>query len=94
MEVSVSQLLGSDIPVEKESKNEIAEQLQRINEQMAIKNRRTKKIIRVVVGVIVGIILFNIILIVLGSVTFDNIKTHTEETLTEIISEYDESSAD
>ncbi len=93
-EVSVSQLLGSDIPVEKESINEIAEQLQRINEQMAIKYKRTKTIIKVVAGVIVGIILFNITLIILGSVTFDGIKTHTEETHTEIISEHEESSAD
>lgn len=47
LEVDVSQLLGAKIETE-ESRNEIAEQLSRINEQLVIKNRRTKKIIKVI----------------------------------------------
>ena len=42
LEVSVSQLLGQE--KEMEHRNEIAEQLSRINEQLAIKNRRSKRI--------------------------------------------------
>ena len=42
LEVTVSQLLGEE--KEMEHRNEIAEQLSRINEQLAIKNRRSKRI--------------------------------------------------
>ena len=38
-DVSVSQLLGTKIEDE-QSKSDVAEQLERINEQLAIKNRR------------------------------------------------------
>lgn len=43
LEVSVSQLLGEEKEMEK-GRNEIAEQLARINEQLAIKNRRAKRL--------------------------------------------------
>jgi len=42
-EVPVSQLLGSRIELDTES-DALAEQLARINEQLVIKNRRTKKL--------------------------------------------------
>ena len=43
LEVSVSELLGADFKTE-ENRNEIAEQLSKISEQMVIKNNRTRKI--------------------------------------------------
>ena len=43
LETEVSQLLGADIHSER-NKNEIAEQLSRINEQLIIKNRRSRRI--------------------------------------------------
>lgn len=43
LEVSVSELLGEEQKME-ENRNEIAEQLSRINEQLAIKNRRAKRL--------------------------------------------------
>ena len=52
LEVSVSQLLGEE--KEMEQRNEIAEQLSRINEQFAIKNRRAKRI-WTTVGVVLGL---------------------------------------
>lgn len=52
LEVSVSQLLGQE--KEMEHRNEIAEQLSRINEQLAIKNRRAKRI-WTTVGVVLGL---------------------------------------
>lgn len=55
LEVSVSQLLGQE--KEMEHRNEIAEQLSRINEQLAIKNRRAKRI-WTAVGVVLGLWLF------------------------------------
>ena len=48
LEVSVSELLGAEIKQE-DSKNEVAEQLAKISEQLAIKNRRSKKIWRIIV---------------------------------------------
>ena len=41
LEVSVSELLGADSTSE-ENRNEVAEQLAKISEQMAIKNNRSK----------------------------------------------------
>lgn len=43
LEVTVSQLLGEEKEVE-QNRNEIAEQLSRINEQLAIRNRRAKRL--------------------------------------------------
>ena len=47
LEVSVSKLLGAKIENEKEA-DAIAEQLSRINEQLAIRNRRARRIWKVV----------------------------------------------
>ena len=45
LEVSVSELLGSKIETENGNvTNDVAEQLSRINEQLAIKNRRSRRI--------------------------------------------------
>lgn len=52
LEVSVSQLLGEEKEMEKD-RNEVAEQLSRINEQLAIKNRRAKRL-WTIAGVILG----------------------------------------
>ena len=76
-EVSVSVLLGNEIPIEKEDKNEISEKLQRINEQLAIKNRRTKTILKIIIWVIVSSILLSIIpyiLIVFGRIIFNSMR--------------------
>lgn len=52
LEVSVSQLLGAEISGKGENRNEIAEMLAKINEQLAIKNRREKRIVQVVAAVL------------------------------------------
>ena len=57
LDVNVSALLGENIPDEN-AKNAIAEQLAKISEQLAIKNRRSKKIwktIGITLLVIVGL---------------------------------------
>lgn len=53
LEVSVSELLGADVSEKGENRNEIAEMLAKINEQLAIKNRREKRIAQVVAAVLV-----------------------------------------
>lgn len=73
-EVSVSELLGAKIEDE-QSKSDVAELLARINEQLAIKNRRTKRIWKVVGVIVVVYILLNVWVIVsLGLFSFDTNK--------------------
>ena len=47
LEIKVSELLGSEIK-EETNKNEVAEQLAKISEQLALKNRRHKRIWKVI----------------------------------------------
>jgi putative transcriptional regulator len=64
-EVSVSQLLGSPIN-QNENVDIIAEQLSRINEQLVVKNNRSRKIWKTI-GIILAIIIVGqMLLVVLG----------------------------
>lgn len=67
LEVSVSELLGTKIESENVA-SDVAEQLSRINEQLAIKNRRSRRIWKVVVIVLLIIVLINIFIAVFFSV--------------------------
>ncbi len=71
-EVSVSELLGAKI-VDEQSNSDVAEQLARINEQLAIKNRRAKRIWKVV-GIILLVYLVWVVLMItsFGLLRFDN----------------------
>lgn len=63
LEVPVSKLLGTKIESENVA-SDVAEQLSRINEQLAIKNRRSRCIWKVVVIVLLIIVLVNIFIAV------------------------------
>lgn len=66
LDVNVSELLGADFTQEeKSSQNEIAIQLARINEQLAIKNRRWSNVFKIILYILLGYILINIILVIL-----------------------------
>ena len=67
LEVSVSELLGAKIENENTA-SDVAEQLSRINEQLAIKNRRSRRIWKIVAIILVAIILINIFIAVFFSV--------------------------
>ena len=83
LEVSVSQLLGQDR--EMEQRNEIAEQLSRINEQLAIKNRRSKRI-WTTVGVVLGLwLLIHVIGAVLSFTAYTDLTKTTELTVSEAV---------
>lgn len=71
LEVSVSELLGTKIENENTA-SDVAEQLSRINEQLAIKNRRSRRIWKVVAIVLAFIVLINIFIAVLFRVPFLN----------------------
>ena len=65
--VSVSELLGAKIENENTA-SDVAEQLSRINEQLAIKNRRSRRIWKIVAIILAAIILINIFIAVFFSV--------------------------
>ena len=71
LEVSVNELLGAKIENENTA-SDVAEQLSRINEQLAIKNRRSRRIWKVVAIVLAFIVLINIFIAVLFRVPFLN----------------------
>lgn len=79
LEVSVSELLGADIKQE-DSKNEVAEQLAKISEQLAIKNRRSKKIWKIIGIILLAIIIVNIIWVMVCMISSNNYK-HSENSI-------------
>lgn len=66
LDVNVSQLLGSKVE-ENQDQNDLAQQLSRLNEQLAIKNNRSKKFWRILTIVLLVIILVRISLFILLS---------------------------
>ncbi len=86
-ETSVSQLLGSPI-VQEENVDSVAEQLAKINEQLIIKNRRSRRVWKTIGIFALVIVLGNLLLMILGMVAFDSYKfsdTYIEESTEEII---------
>ena len=90
LEVPVSRLLGSKIEAE-EQPDALAEQLSRINEQLAIKNRRAKRVWKAIAFIVGGIIAVYILILILATVfTFspDSSGTTTDSSqFTEIVVE-------
>lgn len=83
LDVSVSELLGADSESAND-RNEIAQQLARINEQLAVKNNRTRKVIKGIIITLVSILAVLLLLAVLSiglfSVRHDSSVTTTEQT--------------
>ncbi len=76
LEVSVVELLGGNIP-NSEDTNELAEQLSRINEQLVIKNRRSRRIWKAVLGIIAAFVAINILLVVVSVISYNSYREHT-----------------
>lgn len=69
LDVSVNELLGTDIkPDEITDKAAIAEQLARVNEQLAIKNKRSRRIWKIVIGILLFIAGFSLLIAFLNYV--------------------------
>lgn len=62
LETPVARLLGAELPEEEAQRNEVAEQLAKINEQLAIKNRRSRLVLKTVVIVLAILVLLPVIL--------------------------------
>ena len=77
-EVNVSELLGAKIGEKKEQDvNEVADQLMRINEQLAIKNRRSHRVWKTVGIVLLIFVLFNVGLVVLNYAAFESYENNS-----------------
>ena len=76
-EVDVSQLLGSSIH-QNENVDVIAEQLSRINEQLAIKNNRTRKIWKAIGIIFAALIVGQLLLVVLGITAYQSYEVDTD----------------
>ena len=74
LEINVSELLGSEIK-EETNKNEVSEQLAKISEQLALKNGRHKRIWKVIGVILLAVIVINMLLVVLGTVTYNEKNT-------------------
>lgn len=83
LEVSIGELLGQRMYDEKD-KNEITEQLIRINEQFTIKNRRSKLILKIIIGILIGFLVVNLILMVVGMISFNSYNSNTHAEVQEI----------
>lgn len=66
LEVSVSRLLGSKIE-EEEQPDDLAEQLSRINEQLAIKNRRARRVWKAIAFIVGGVIAVYVLILILAT---------------------------
>ena len=82
-EVPVSELLGAKIENEQEA-NAIADQLSRINEQLAIKNRRARRIWKTVAIVLISVVAINILLIVFGLIGLYGFRNNVESGVVDV----------
>lgn len=82
LDTDVSTLLGEAIIAETD-KNAVAQQLAKINEQLAIKNQRSKTIWKVIVVILCVIVIFYILAIVVFSVisSKDITDSHSENVI-------------
>mgnify|MGYP004614953965 FL=1 len=82
LDTDVSTLLGEEI-IEETDKNAVAQQLAKINEQLAMKNQRSKTIWKVIVVILCVIGIFYILAIVVFSVisSKDITDSHNENVI-------------
>ena len=63
LDTTVSRLLGADVPEDEADRDRLAEQLARINEQLAVRNRRGRFILRLLLGILAAFVVVNLLLI-------------------------------
>lgn len=83
LEVQVSQLLGEETEME-QNRNEIAEQLSRINEQLAIRNRRSKRLWTAVGVVLAAFLLVQAAVMLSSYVPAASVTTVTNAEVSEL----------
>ena len=80
LEVPITQLLGQKV-ADTTNENEVAEYLAQIAEQLAIKNRRTKLIVKIVVGILVAFVIANLLMVLMSFSSFYEITDSSEESI-------------
>ena len=81
LDTTPAALLGPELPPETEGSSTTAEQLGRIAEQLAVKNRRARRIWKVVAGVLIACLLLTILTIILSMAAFRSFTTEPELTV-------------
>ena len=87
LDTKVDILLGGTI-TDEDDKDAVAEQLAKISEQLAIKNRRSKRIWKVVGITLLIILIFNILLVIVSIVSFKSYSDNVRTTVIEMNEEY------
>ena len=77
LDTTAAALLGPEVPPDTEPGG-TAEQLGRIAEQLAVKNRRARRIWRIAVGVLAAFVAVNLLLILLNFAAFRSFTTESE----------------
>lgn len=83
LDTKVDILLGGTI-TDEDDKDAVAEQLAKISEQLAIKNRRSKRIWKVVGITLLIILIFNILLVISRIVSFKSYSDNCSTTVIEM----------
>ena len=79
LEVPVSRLLGGPVETE-EAPDQVAARLAELNRLLAERNRRSRRIWRVVAGVLIGIVALYVLLMVFSAAAFRSFTTDAELT--------------
>ncbi len=80
LDATSAALLGPEVPPEAE-RGGTTEQLARIAEQLAVKNRRARRIWRIVAGVLIAFVMVNLLLILLNFAAFRSFQAEAESTV-------------
>lgn len=80
LDTTSAALLGPEVPPEAE-RGGTTEQLARIAEQLAVKNRRARRIWRIVAGVLIAFVMANLLLILLNFTAFRSFQAEAESTV-------------
>ena len=75
LEVSVAQLLEGSTETNEEGQDTVAEQLERLNLLLAERNRRSRRIWRIVAGVLIGAAVVTMLLLLLSVIAFRSFTT-------------------
>ena len=68
LEVPVGVLLGENIP-EDAPRRDVAEELARLNEQLAQKNRRARRVLKTAAAVLIGLMVLGLLILLLSRAT-------------------------
>ena len=75
LEVSVAQLLEGSTETNEEEQDTVAEQLERLDLLLAERNRRSRRVWRIVAGVLIGAAVVTMLLLLLSFITFRSFTT-------------------